>query len=128
MATRSDVINFALRRIGVLAADELADADQVAYCGTILDGIFAELSAVHGITFTWALSAVPAGMLAPLANYLATEIAPHFDIPAPEPRARAIGRIRAYMLPDDRTDRADTDEDGAISEAEAAAAARAAFF
>lgn len=127
MPTKTDVINTALRRIQVLSADEPADKDMIAYAGSLLDGVFAEVNEVQGMAFTWALDATPAAAHLPLAYLLAVEVAPHYGRPA-EPRSRAMGRLRAYAFPDDRTDSRDLDGDGIVSDAEAEAGKQAAYF
>jgi len=125
--TRSDVISAALRRIGVLAADEAAEADAEAYAGEALDALFAEVKQVHAMPFTWTLEETPDAAFLPMAYLLATEIAPHYERPS-EPRSRAMGRLRAYAFPDDRDLRADYDEDGTVSVDEQDAYDRAAYY
>lgn len=127
MPQRLDVINMALRRIKVLSADEPADADQVRFCGDVLDAMFAEANDVHEMAFTWGLDAVPSAAFLPLSYLLAVEVAPHYN-QAAEPRSRAMGRLRAYAFRNDIEDRRDTDDDGVISEAEADAGKRAAYY
>lgn len=125
--TRLDVVQQAHRRLGVLSADEEATADQIAFGGEVLDALFAELNSVHSLGFTWDLTAVPDAAFLPLAGCLAVEIAPHYEIAA-EPRSRAIMRLRAYALPDDRTDERDLDESGTVSETEADVFERALYY
>lgn len=127
MPTRLDVIQTALRRIQVLSADEPADADMVAYAGDLLDGLFAEAKEVQGMPFTWALDSTPAAARLPLGYLLAVEVAPHYGRPA-ERRSTAMARLRAYAFPDDREDPRDTDEDGTVSDAEAEAYKKTAYF
>ena len=127
MPNRLDVINIALRRLKILSADNAATADMADYAGDILDSLFAEVKEVHAMPFTWTLAATPSAALLPLGYLLAVEVAPHYNQPS-EPRSRAMARLRAYAFPDDRTDRRDSDADGVVSDAEAAAAARATYF
>lgn len=127
MPNRLDVIQMALRRIKVLSADEAADADMFAYAGDILDALFAEVISVHGMAFTWTLDETPSAAFLPLSFLLAVEVGPHYNRPT-ERRSTAMARLRAYAHPDDREDSRDTDSDGVITEAEEAAAARAAYF
>lgn len=125
--TRLDVVQQAHRRLGVLSADEEASADQIAFAGEVLDALFAEVNAVQGLGFTWDLASVPDAAFLALSGLLATEIAPHYEI-ASEPRSRAMARLRAYALTDDRADWRDLDEDGTVSDAEAAAAERSLYY
>lgn len=125
--TRLDVITMAHRRIEVLATDEEPTADQEAFAGDVLGGLFAEVNEVQGMAFTWGLEETPDAAFLPLSYLLAVEIAPHYGRPS-ESRAKAMGRLRAYAHPDDRADSRDTDEDGEISDAESQAGLEAAYF
>lgn len=126
--TRADVIQMALRRLAVVASDTPSSADDAAFTGDTLDALFQEIQNTQGITITWALDATPDNTFLPLSYLLATEIAPHFSVSAPESRARAMGRLRAALIPDDRDDRRDLDDDGIITEAEIAADLRAQYY
>jgi hypothetical protein len=126
--TRLDVIHQALRHLGVLASDTDASADDAAYTGGALDTLFAEIQNTQGITVTWALDATPDTAFLPLSRLLAVEVADHFEVPPKESFARAMGRLRAALIPDDRDDRRDLDDDGTITEAEIAADKRAQFY
>lgn len=125
--TKNEVITRAMRHIRVLGANETADADMVATAGDVLDALFAEFQQTQGVTFSWALDATPDGAFLPLAYLLGAEIAPDYNRPA-QSRSRAIGRLRAFAIDDDRPDSRDLDEDGTISDAEIDAAARAAYY
>lgn len=125
--TRLDVIQMALRRLGVIAADQAATADQEAFAGDTLDALFEEIKGTQGVTITWALSATPDAAFLPLSYLLAAEIAPHYMVQA-EPRSRAMGRLRAALISDDREDRRDLDDDGTVTDAEIAADQRAQFY
>lgn len=127
MPTRADVITLALRQIGVVAADETPSAPDADYAGDVLDGLFAELKAVHGFTWSWTLEATPQTHALPLALALGAEIGNTYGV-ATTSKASAIGRLRALSFPDDREDRRDTDEDGVISDAEKDAGMRAVFY
>lgn len=130
MATRADIIRLAMRRLGVLSADEALTADHESYVGDILDGMFATLKNVQGFTFTWALDATPDEAYLPMGYLLATEPAvyEHFAVTPREPQSRALIRLRAYAFPNDIDDRRDVDDDGVISEAEEAEGKRAAYY
>jgi len=122
-----DVVAMAHRRIRILSVDEAPSADQTEFGTDILDALFAELKQTDGMAFTWTLDAVPDGAFLPLSFLLATEIAPHYERPS-ERRSQAMGRLRAYAFPDDRADRRDTDDDGAVTDAEITANLRTAFY
>lgn len=125
--TRADVIAQALRRLGIISANETADADAENFAGDTLDALFEELQGAQGITITWTLNTTPDNAFLALSNLLAVEIAPHYEIAA-EPRSRALGRFRATQISDDRADRRDLDENGTISTAEIEADARAVYY
>lgn len=125
MATRADVIALALRRLGVVAADEAPDADAYAYCDRVLVSIYREME--EQVTMPFELSDIANQYLVPLANLLAVEVAQHYAVQA-EPRSRAWSRFRATIVDDDRPDLRDLDEDGTVSDAEAQAWGRAAYF
>lgn len=126
MATRADILRLAHRRLAILAADEALSADQEAYSGDVLDLLVSEIADAQGITVS--ASAPDDGYVLALASLLAVDIAPHYLVAAPEPRSRAMMRLRAAVISDDRDDRRDVDDDGTISDAEADAGRRAAFY
>lgn len=101
--TTAEVIARAHRELGLLAADEAPTADMDAYAQDALDGVIGELAAVQDVSVS--ASEVPDEVFIPLASLLAAEIAPHYGVQGPS-RARAIGRLRAIYLSDDREDRA----------------------
>lgn len=125
--TKLDVTQMALRRLGVLASDEEASADEYAFVTETLEALFEELKVVRGMAFSWALDETPEAAFLPLSYLLATEVSVHYGIPA-EPRSRALARLNAYAFPDDRDDRRDTDDDGVVSEDEATAGLKVAYF
>ena len=126
MATRADILRLAHRRIAVVASDEALTADQESYAGDAFDLLVPELLASQGITVS--ATAPDDGYMLALASLLAVDIAPHYLVAAPEPRSRAMMRLRAAVISDDRDDRRDVDDDGIISDAEADAGRRAAFY
>lgn len=126
--TRTEVVNQAYRRLGIVAVDQVASADEIAYGGNTLDALFAELKASDGITVTWDLSAVPDTAFIPLANLLAVEVAPAYMQQAPERRGSAFIRLRKVLSPDDRPNDRDRDEDGTVTEAEIEAQERAVYY
>lgn len=126
--TRDEIIEAAFRRIGVKATDVALTADEEAYGADILEGLFEELQTSQDLTIAWTLDTTPDGIFPAMANYLAVEIAPSYSVAPIESRARAIQRIRAYLLTDDREDFRDLDDDGTISEEEEAAGDRSAYY
>lgn len=101
MKTRLDVINRAMRRLGVKAEDEALTADQILNVGEVLDALVEELAEDAGIT--WTSNTVPDEVFVPLANLLAAHVGPDYGI-----QTGAIGglklRVLAAVRPDDRTD------------------------
>lgn len=126
--TRIEVVEAALRRLGVLASDEAITADEIEYSGQTLDALFAELQTSQGLTITWTIETVPDAAFLGLANLLAAEVAPHYARPSPTTRARGWMRLREALLADNRADRRDLDEDGIVTAEEASADARAAYY
>lgn len=125
--SRLEIIEQAHRELGLLSVDETATADQSGYAGDVLDSLFAELKAVHGMPFTWSLDATPDEAFIPLGLCLAADIQRHYSLNLVR-RSRAVARLRAYAFPDDRSDPADYDGDGTVTDAEQAASDRAAYF
>lgn len=100
MKTRLDVVDMAFRVLGIRAEDEGLSADQLAYAGGVLDGLFAELS-FHAPVTWWPDQIEDAAAVA-LARLLAADIATAYDVRA-EPRAVAYARLMAVMRGDTRT-------------------------
>jgi len=128
MATKSEVVGAALRRLGILSVDETVSADQIGYCGDVLDALLSELQSLWGVTFSWTVATVPAAGFLPLSYLLAAEVAPHYMVNPPETPGRSMARFRAYALPDDRDDRRDTNDDGIVSADEETAGLATAFY
>lgn len=127
--TRLEVITEALRRIGVVAEDEPASASQEAATGRVLDSLFAQLQEPpHSMAFTWTLATVPDAAFLPLSWLLSVAVAAQNGVPAPEPWAAALMRLRAYHFPNDLPLHGDIDDDGTVTDAEAEAAKRAAYY
>lgn len=100
--TRLDVINRAMRRIGVKAEDETLTADQIASVGEVYDALIEELNTELTLPFTGDI--VPKRAFIPLANLLAVEVGPDYGIPPFTTRGTAYGRLLAVLRPDDRAD------------------------
>lgn len=126
MATKRDLIELAYRRCGVVAEDEPMTADQEQIGGSLLDSAFAalEAEAVSGFVLT----DVPAIAVLPLAMVLAYDLAVHNSVPPRESRGRAVIRYLGVVRPDDREDSRDLDGDSLVSDEEADAGARAAYY
>jgi hypothetical protein len=100
MKTRLDVINRAMRRIGVKAEDENLTADQITSVGEVFDALVEELNTEVALTFTSA--SVPDEVFIPLANLLAVEVAPDYGVSPLSSRGVAFARVLAVLRPDDR--------------------------
>ena len=100
MKTRTDVMQYALRRLGVVAADDPLTSDQQENAGIALDAIFAELE-LEAIT-GWTTDTVPDASLPGLGDMLAAEMSHSYGVQAPLSRGRAYLRLIATIRPDDR--------------------------
>jgi hypothetical protein len=125
--TSQDVCTHALRLIGVCGVGDDPSADDKAIALDAMQGGLDELADQHGITVAWTVETVPDELFLPFATFVAAEIAPVYRFQGPN-RAKAIGRMRASLLPDDREDRRDTDDNGTITDEEIAADQRAAYY
>ncbi len=123
---REQIVELALRELRLLSVDENADSDQIVYVGDKADLAYAEFLAGH-LAVTWTLDEVPDSVAGPFSMLVASDVAAHYNVPSPS-RSRALGRIMTVLRPDDREDSRDLDGDGTISDDEADAAARAAFY
>lgn len=100
---RVEIITSALRMIGVAPHDDAPTADMTALAGGFLDTIYAEITAQFWtdeegtVTAAWTLANVPAQAAIPLAQVLASDVAPSFGVQAP-PRqwARLAQTLRSY--------------------------------
>ena len=101
MKTRLDVVEFAFRRLGIKAEDESLSADQLAYAGSVLDGIHSELTRRGHLP--WWPDQIEDGVAVALGNMLAAEIGPSYSVVS-EPRAAAFARLMASMRQDNRAD------------------------
>lgn len=102
MKTSRDVVEAALRRIGVVGMAEPLTADQEAQGREALEGLLAEIKTE--VAFTWTAETVPGAVFLPLAALLAVEVAPSYDVPRPGSYSRAWHRLMAVLRPDDRDD------------------------
>ncbi|ARO14430.1 hypothetical protein BVG79_01084 [Ketogulonicigenium robustum] len=101
MKTKKQIIERALRSIGVLAQDEPATAEMEQQAGMVLDSLWAEINAaMPGATFD-PRAGVPDEAFVAVAQLLAAEIAPDYDRAGPS-RSRAWLRVRALYVTDDR--------------------------
>lgn len=101
MKTRLDVLTLALRRVGVVAHDEQMTADQEAVARSVYDATLAEIIADLGDYMDG--DAVPEKVFVQLANLMSVDLAAYFGLPAPQSRGSAVLRLRAALMPDDRT-------------------------
>lgn len=126
--TSIDVATRALRVLGITGISRANAASDHAYAMEAMEAALAELQNTHSIPATWTIETVPDNIFIPFADLVASEVfAGGYGVNPPN-RARAIGRIRAALLPDDREDRRDLDEDGTISDDEIEAGKRAQFY
>lgn len=123
---REQIVELALRELRLLSVDENADPDQIVHVGDKADLVIAEFLAGHEAV-AWTIETVPDAVAGPLSMLVAADVAAHYNRPAPS-RSRALGRIMNALRVNDIADNRDTDKDGTISDDEAAAAARAAYY
>ena len=102
MFTRADVINQAFRRLGIGAEDEAVTGDAFAFASRALDGIAAEIENETGEAVE--VDTVAAQSFLPMANLLAVEIAPAYEVAPRDSRGRAWARLLATLRSDDRED------------------------
>ncbi len=123
--TRQDVIRAALEHLGILATGEPAPGEVLNHADDALTRVCDEFTVTQGVPLDG--EQTTPGLGHALSRLLAAEIAPHYEL-ASEPRHRATARVRAYLLRDDRSIRSDANNDSIVSEAEAAARDRAAYY
>lgn len=124
--TTNDVAQRALEILGVKDVEGAADYAEFRYARDAWASLFADLP-TQGITPTWTADTVPDALFLAVASLIAAEVGSAYGFPAPS-RAAAMGRIRAYSLPDDRPDPRDLDDDGTVTTAEADAYARSLYY
>lgn len=118
--TRTDMIQGAYEHLGLVAVGTNAEAHEVVYADRALDGLVGFLTETQGLTLPDDLDVTPDGLGRALLRLLAVDIASAFSVEA-EPHSRAVGRVRAYLLSDDRDNTADLDGDGVVTDYEQAA-------
>jgi len=99
--TKLEVVARAHRVLGLLAVDENPTADMIAFAGEALEGAIEELAYVQGVGVSFDEDTVPDEIFLAMADLLAAEIAAHYGVAGPV-RSRAIGRIRASLVTDNR--------------------------
>ena len=113
--TTREVVTATLRRIGVVAVDDPADAATYAVATEVFTAFYAELPD-EGFTTLTDANAVPDKAFNAIVQMSAKDIAPHFGVPAPQNDWReGLRRLRRMYMPDDRTNAADIDNDGTVS-------------
>ena len=96
MKTGKQIIEAALRRIGVVAEDEAPTADQFATGKAVLDGLSAEIEAEAPAPWS-VVSGVPDKAYNHLVMLLAVDLAAYHGLPAIEPRGKALARVLATV-------------------------------
>ncbi|MDP5216699.1 hypothetical protein Q5Y75_05670 [Ruegeria sp. 2205SS24-7] len=99
--TKLDIVTRALRKIQVVSVAEVPEAEDAADATTILEALFEDLKDTQELSLAWSLDATPDAAFLPLADILASEIAPTYGKAGPS-RSGAIARLRAYHINDDR--------------------------
>lgn len=116
MATESDIIDLAFRRIQVGGVGESITGHDYAYAASLLASLFAETE--REVDVAWTLTTVPEVSKVALANLLAVELAPTYSRPLPEAKSVALTRYLGTVRADNRDDYRDLDDDDTISESE----------
>lgn len=83
MATKAEVRNKALRKIGVLEAGKTADTDDATDVDATYDEIYAYLAQDKAVTWD-SDEEVPNNAVRPMVAILAAEIADDFQVPEPK--------------------------------------------
>lgn len=126
--TSLEITHQALRVLAVLAKDEVVHGEDATFCKDVLEAGLDELSLSQGFSFDWTVETVPDTYFTPLSHFLAARVAPHYLVAAPVTESRAVMMMRALHFQDDRSEDFDADGDGVLSDDEAAAEKRAAFY
>lgn len=126
--TARDIVDTALKRIRVLGIGENVSDEDYASAREVLDVVFAEISAIEGLSLDWDLETIPDEISRNLAWYLAALLANDFHKTPPETVALAWVRLRACLLPNDVVNRHDADNDGVMSESEIETRSKAVFY
>ena len=101
MKTKTDVILYALRWIGVVAGDNAADANEAQAASDALDGLFAELQ--KEALSPWSpVTGIADAAFIPMGQWLGAEIAPSFGLGTPVSPSRAKLRLMAVVRSDNR--------------------------
>ncbi len=93
--TKNDVILSALRYLTVIAPDEPAQAEDIAYAGDVYDGVYAEMFYTQKLDLGDP-DEVPDEQFIPTYKILAADIAPHFSLVGPR-RSQAIMALRSAL-------------------------------
>lgn len=126
--TTRDTVTAALRRIGVVAVDDPADAATYAVAEEIFEAFYAELPD-EGFTTLTDANAVPDKAFNAIVQMVAKDIAPQFGVDAPTQDWReGLRRLRRIYMPDDREEWRDVDEDGTVSADEAILGEQALYY
>lgn len=113
--TTIETVTAALRRIGVAAVDEPADAATYAVATEVFEAFYAELPD-EGFTTLTDANAVPDKAFNAIVQMVSKDIAPHFGVVSQQQDWReGLRRLRRIYMPDDRANAADLDNDGTVS-------------
>lgn len=126
--TSRDIAERALQELSVIANDEVGEAEDYAYATDTLTACLAELSGSQGVTYTWDENTIPDTIFVHLARWVAADMASYYMVQPPVPRSRAVMAVRAALVPDDREDPRDIDDNGTISTEEVDAGRRATYY
>lgn len=97
--TQQQVLNRALRRIGVLAEDETPSTDTQSAAQEVLDSILAEVRAAAVVSWT---ANVPDAVFVPLSDLVAADLAPMYPPAVGPSRAMAWMRLMGIIRPTDK--------------------------
>ena len=127
--TSLDVITEAYENLGVAAEDVPLTAEQQAIGKRKLDALFAEFVA-EGFTTLTDVEAVPDVAFLGVAQMLEVELSGNrYGIPRNSQDWRmGLRRLRRLLMPDNRVDQSDLDEDGTVTEDESDAYDRAQYY
>lgn len=116
MATARDVVTLAFRRASLLSLADDLPAEDFAFGKTVLEAQVAEAAETWATDLMdgWLPDSIPAKATMGLSGLVAAETAPVMGGTPPEPRSRALARLRAFLFPDDRDETPD-DFDAASS-------------
>ena len=104
MKTARDIVTLAFQRASILGLGETLAAEDYEYGKAVLEGQVAEAAKTLDTDKMdgWLPDAIPEEARMGLSGMVAAEIASVAGGTVPEPRSRALGRLKAFLFPDDR--------------------------